>query len=365
MLYAPAGGPGMSLLRLHPDGLGQRSDSFRLIGKRRFLRLILAWLVLSLAMAGWTIVLAAEKVVFVGDWPAGGDKALPFYAMHKGLFAAEGLDVTISSARGSSEAIESIASGEADMGSGGLTALLQARAENNVPVTAVLSVFTIQPDALFTIEGSNIKSLKDVEGKKVATAKFSSSNAIWPLILKSCGVNESKVTLLKVDQPETLVTTLSSGNADAVISWTTSSTLFKKELEKSGQKLNIILWTECGLEGYGYSLFASNKLIAERPDIIRKFVRAFLLGIKMALADPSDVAKSMKALFPELDIETLLQQFDTIVPLISNAITRSENLGTFDRARVRKTWEWTAKAHSLPFDRLDPETAVDRSFLPN
>jgi NitT/TauT family transport system substrate-binding protein len=316
-------------------------------------------------MAGWGTVLAAEKVVFVADWPPGGDKALPFYAMYKGLFAAEGLDVTIRSARGSSEAIESIAIGEADMGSGGLTALLRARAENNVPVTAVLSVFTMQPDALFTIEGSNVKSLKDIDGKKVATATFSSSNAIWPLILKSCGVDESNVALLKVDHPETLVSTLSSGQADAVISWTTSSTLFKKELAKSGRKLNIILWTECGLEGCGYSLFASNKLIVERPDIIRKLVRAFLLGIKMALADPGDVARSMKALFPELDIETLLQQFDTIIPLINNAITRSENLGTLDRVRVRKTWEWTAEAHSFPLDRLDPETAVDRSFLPN
>jgi NitT/TauT family transport system substrate-binding protein len=333
--------------------------------KRLLPPLILAWLVLTSAMAVWATLLAAEKVVFAADWPPGGDKALPFYVMHKGLFAAEGLDVTIRSARGSSEAIENIAIGEADMGSGGLTALLQARAENNVPVSAVLSVFPMQPDALFTIEGSDVKSLRDIEGKKVATATFSSSNAIWPLILKSCSVDESRVTLLKMDNPEKLVSMLSSGQVDAVVSWTTSSTLFVKELTKSGRKLNIVLWTECGLEGYGYSLFASNKLIVERPDLIRKFVRAFLLGIRIALTNPDDVAKSMKALFPELNTETLVQQFNTVIPLISNAITRSEKLGTFDRARVRKTWEWTAKTHGLPFGRLDPETVVDRSFLPN
>ena len=49
---------------------------------------------------------AADKVVFVSDWLPGGDKALPFYAMHKGLFAAEGLEVTIRTARGSSLAID-------------------------------------------------------------------------------------------------------------------------------------------------------------------------------------------------------------------------------------------------------------------
>ena len=105
-----------------------------------------------------------------------------------------------------------------------------------------------------------MNALKDVEGKKVATATFSSSNVIWPLILKSNGIDESKVTLLKVD-PEALVPMLSSGQADAIISWTTSATTFVKELAKSRRKLKIMLWAEYGLEGYGYSLLASNKML--------------------------------------------------------------------------------------------------------
>jgi NitT/TauT family transport system substrate-binding protein len=51
---------------------------------------------------------AAEKLVYMNDWLPGGDKALPFYAVQKGLFAKEGLDVTVQSARGSSEAITRI-----------------------------------------------------------------------------------------------------------------------------------------------------------------------------------------------------------------------------------------------------------------
>ena len=61
---------------------------------------------------------AAEKLVYMNDWLPGGDKALPFYAVQKGLFAKEGLDVTVQSARGSSEAITRIATGAADVGSG-------------------------------------------------------------------------------------------------------------------------------------------------------------------------------------------------------------------------------------------------------
>src|SRR4029450_1760742 len=83
---------------------------------------------------------AAEKLLYMNDWLPGGDKALPFYAMQKGLFAKAGLDVSVQTARGSTEGLTRISTGSADVGSGGFAALLQAKAEQKVPVTAVLSV---------------------------------------------------------------------------------------------------------------------------------------------------------------------------------------------------------------------------------
>jgi NitT/TauT family transport system substrate-binding protein len=58
------------------------------------------------------------------------------------------------------------------------------------------------------------------------------------------------------------------------------------------------------------------------------------------------------------------KQFLTIVPLIDNPIEQSEGLGAFQKDRLYKTWEWTAKAQHLPLTTIDPETAVDRSFIP-
>ena len=306
---------------------------------------------------------AAEKLVYMNDWLPGGDKALPFYAVQKGLFAKAGLEVVVQTARGSSEGITRIGTRSADVGSGGLAALLQARAENKVPVKAVLSIFTMQPDAIFTVEGSGIHSLKDLEGKKVATATFTSSNVIWPLVLEKNGVAESKVTLIKVD-PAALVPLLATGQVDATINWSTASPAFVVALGGVGKKLKIVPWSEYGFEGYGYSLFASERMIAERPDALRAFVKVFMEGMKMALADPRDVAAAMKAMFPEMDTALVEQQFRTIMPLINNPIMTAEGLGAFHKERLFKTWEWTAKAQHMPLDRIDPETAIDRSFIP-
>jgi NitT/TauT family transport system substrate-binding protein len=307
---------------------------------------------------------AAEKIVYMNDWLPGGDKALPFYAVQKGLFAKAGLDVTVQTARGSSEAITRIGTGTADVGSGGFPALLQARAEQNVPVKAILSIFAVQPDANFVVEGAAINSLKDLAGKKVATATFTSSNIIWPLVLAANGIDESKVTLIKVD-PAALVPMLTSGQVDATINWSTASPAFAVALSSVGKKLKIIPWSQYGFNGYGYSLFASEKMIAERPAALRAFVQAFMEGMKMALADPKDVAAAMKATFPAMDEALAEQQFLTIVPLIDNQIAKTEGLGSFQKDRLRVTWEWTAKAQKLPLDKIDPETAIDRSFVPH
>jgi NitT/TauT family transport system substrate-binding protein len=72
----------------------------------------------------------------------------------------------------------------------------------------------------------------------------------------------------------------------------------------------------------------------------------------------------MKASFPEMDSALVEKQFLTIVPLIDNPIMKAEGLGAFQKQRLYTTWEWTAKAQNLPLDRIDPETAVDRSFIP-
>jgi NitT/TauT family transport system substrate-binding protein len=306
---------------------------------------------------------AADKLISMNDWLPGGDKAIPFYAQKRGFFAAEGLDVTIQTARGSSEVITKIATGTADVGSGGLAALLQAKAEAGVPVTSIIAVFTVQPDSLFTVEGSHIDTIKDIEGRKVATASFTSSNVVWPLILQAADVNASKVTLLKVD-PGALAPLLASGQVDATINWTTASPAFVKALDSVGKKLKILPWSAVGFDGYGYSVFAANKLIAERPDVVRRFVKAYMAAAKAAIENPADVANAMKSIFPEMDEALIEEQFRTIVPLMNNEITKAEGFGVFDKVRLAKTWEWTAKAQNMSLDKIDPEKAINRDFIP-
>ncbi len=107
---------------------------------------------------------------------------MPYLGVKGGFFAADGLDVTIQSARGLSEVVIRFATGVADLGTGGIAALFQARASGAAPVKARTPIYTQQPDAIFTLKCSGITSLKDVADKKVGMASASSSNVTWPLV---------------------------------------------------------------------------------------------------------------------------------------------------------------------------------------
>jgi NitT/TauT family transport system substrate-binding protein len=307
--------------------------------------------------------LAAEKITFMIDWLPSGDKAVPYLGVQKGLFAAEGLEVTILSGRGSSDVVTRLGTATADIGTGGLSALLQAKAENKVPVKAVYSIYTQQPDAIFTTEGSGITTLKDVSGKKIATATFSSSNVTWPLLLQANGIDPAKVDLLKAD-PGALAPMLATGRVVATINWTTVAPAFVKPLAETGKKIKIIPWSQFGYEGYGLSVFVSDKMLAERPDAVKKFLRAYAKATALAIADSKAAAAALKTMVPEVDEAVAEQQFVASVPLMVNDIAKANGAGVFEKALLAKTWEWTAKAQNMPLDKLDPETAVDRSLLP-
>jgi NitT/TauT family transport system substrate-binding protein len=47
-----------------------------------------------------------------------------------------------------------------------------------------------------------------------------------------------------------------------------------------------------------------------------------------------------------------------------NDNSKNDGAGAFEKALLAKTWKWTAEAQNIPLDKLDPETAVDRSFIP-
>lgn len=321
---------------------------------------------LTAAVAALTITApatAADQVKFQLDWLPGGEKAPIFVCMERGFCADAGLEVTIESGRGSSEALTKLATGISDIGISGIGALMAARATENIEVTAVMSVFNKGPHAFFTIEGNGISKFADVGGHSIATSPFTSSNIYLPLVLADNGLSEDSLKVTKAD-PGALGPMLVTGQVDAIIAWVTDVSRYTGQAAEAGKELVVLPWSEAGLDMYATSVVASNKFLTERPDVARRFVAAFKKSIEYCRENPDDAAQAVVDAVPEIDAKSARGSLADAMVLMFNEVTDEHPLGTFDAARLVATWKRVAAAQDLDESAIDPEDFVDRSFMP-
>ncbi|HEX9461978.1 MAG TPA: ABC transporter substrate-binding protein [Alphaproteobacteria bacterium] len=305
-----------------------------------------------------TPVFAAEKVVFQLSWLPGGDRAVFYLAVQSGLFAAEGLDVQLLAGKGTTDAMTKLATGVADMAEGVFDALLTAKVQNDIPVKAVMPVFTKMPDGLETTSDSGITSLRDLAGKKVAMATFTSSSGPWPFLLRMNGVDPAQVNLTKVDA-NALAAMLATGQVDAIVHYVVNAPATALILAEAKKTLRVIPWSEYGLAGYSTSILVSDKVLATRRDAVVKVTRAMRKAELMMRADPDAAAAAAKQLVPQLDLPVTQMMVKATLPLMFNENTEKDGLGVFSPTLVKTTWEWVAKQQNVPMDKLDPIASVD------
>ncbi|WP_395773384.1 ABC transporter substrate-binding protein [Agrobacterium pusense] len=315
-------------------------------------------LFLSCSLCLWSLAAeAADRVSFMIDWLPAGDKAAIYYGIESGIFKENGLDVSVMIGRGASDVVTKLGTGSADVGSGGLAALLQAVATEKVPVKAVLPLYTIQPDAIFTTSGSQIDSIAKLVGKKVATATFSSSNVLWPLLLEANGLNRDAITLTKVD-PGALAPMLATGRVDATISWITTAPAFEGPMRETGKTVRVLPWSDFGFEGYGMSVFASEAFISQRPRVLSRFVESYRKATEQAIANPVKAVAALKKMVPEIDETMAQKQWEASIPLMVNNISEANGFGVFNAPLLAKTWDWVARAQNIDPKSVDPQGII-------
>ena len=318
---------------------------------------------MTLTAVNGTAALAADTVKFQLDWLPGGDKAPIYVGIKKGFFKDADLDVSVASGRGSTDAISKLATGNADIGLSDLVALLMAKAQNDVPVSAVYSVFSKAPHAFFVPADSDVKSVKDVAGKRIATSPYTSSNVFLPLLLEVNNVDPNSIKLVKADAGA-LNPMLLSGNTDVVISWITDTVIYQQQAKSAGQTLRVLPWYDAGLEFYSTSVIASDRFINKHPDVTKRFVAAYKKAIEYTWAHPEESGKIVHDMVPEVDASTATDTINSIKSLVYNAVSDQDGYGVFTKERLATTWKWTAEAQDIAVDSFDPESAVNRQFIP-
>ena len=137
---------------------------------------------------------------------------------------------------------------------------------------------------LFFRKSANIKSPKDLIGKKIAVPPADSHRVLWPAFAKLHGIDPNAVTLVNV-KPEGKQAIVAANEVDAAFDLYTSYAIWEKVLGKGD--VGHLLWADFGLPIYGHTYFVNNDLIQKNPKLIERFLRATHKGWRDAKADPA------------------------------------------------------------------------------
>ena len=287
-------------------------------------------------------------IQFSFDRPIDASASPVLLASAGGLFSAEGLAVTTSSASGSPDAIARVASGASDFALVDINELIRFRGKPDAPpVKAVFVLFNQSPYAIIARKSRGIHALSDIEGKTLGVADGDLSIRLWPALarqdgIKIAGVKQSRIGAA-VREPM-----LSAGQVDAVTGFSYLSAVNLRDRGVPAEDLAVLRFADYGCEAYGFAVIVNPAFAARSPEAVKGFVRALIAGTHLAIKQPAravdEVVSRMEGGSRDLELERL----QTLIS--DNILTgevRRNGLGGVDPARL---------------DRSIAEVAVDFKF---
>ncbi len=249
---------------------------------------------------------AAEKgketpVTIRLDFIVGGGHAPWFVAWDKGFYQKRGLKVTIQPGTGSADTIRAIASGGADVGFANVSTVVVGRSRG-IPIVSVAQLGYIAVTVLWR-EESEIKTLKDLEGKSWAISR---GQAQWFLMPAFAKINNLDFASIKIQEtaPPLQPAALVAKKADFITMFRSSNDeVAEMAAAKQGVRLKRVNMRDAGLDIYGSGLVAREEDIKRRPEMIRAYVEGTMEGLRYTRDHPEEALKILLKLKPELDAE--------------------------------------------------------------
>jgi len=314
----------------------------------------------GIAAAGLGVATAAlaanTPVTFQLNWVAGGPNAGFAAAVVEGFYKDAGLDVTLVQGNGSGNTAQMAASGRVQIAYADAVAVSQLIAKG-APLKVLATIYQSNPNEVMALKKANIKSIKDLKGKKVGVPSGSSQTTMLPLFLKANGLAESDMTLLNMP-PSSMVPALLQGEVDAILG---SMDAYQIQAESQGAQLDTWTFAEYGVPTVSTGIFANNDYIKSNPDVVRKFIAASLKGWSFAIDHPDKAVKDLKTVFPEMNEKLAAQELAAIGPLFCSG--GAKYIGKAEDALWSKSQDLLAEVKLLPAGQ-DPKSYYTNDYLP-
>lgn len=246
----------------------------------------------------------------------------PFYvAVEKGYFKEAGIEVELDY-KFETDGVALVGAGELPFAVVSGEQVLLARAKG-IPVTYVAAWYQQYPVSVVAKSEAGILVPQDLKGKKIGLPGLFGANYIGLRALLNAGdLTEDDVTLDAIGFNQ--VELVAAGQQDVIVGYAANEPIQLKAQGIAVTEIRVSDYAQLAANG----LLASEKVIAEDPELVRAFVGAFLNGLNDTIANPDEAFQLSQPHIPnfsEMDatvqkqvLLTSIEQWKTDRPGFSN-----------------------------------------------
>jgi NitT/TauT family transport system substrate-binding protein len=310
--------------------------------------------VLAVMVAALTIAPAhaADKVVFYTNWYAEAEHGGFYQAVAEGIYKKYGLDVTISMGGPQVNVYQLVLAGKADLAMGYDIATLNA-VEEGLPLVTVAATFQRDPAVLIAHPG--VSDIVELRTRTLLIGQ-ASETTFWPWLKAKYGfVDVNKRPYAFSVQPFL---------ADKNVAQQGYATSEPYSIEKGGVAPKLFLLADYGYPPYAETIVATQRMVREKPDVLRRFIEASAQGWKSYLANPSPGNALIKKENPQIEDGLLafsvakMKEFG----LVTGGDAATQGIMTMTNARWKQTFEFMAQAGLIRPD-VDYRKAFTLEFV--
>ena len=299
-----------------------------------------------------------KKVTLALEWAPNGLHAFIILGQEKGYFADEGLELETYVPTDVETAARLVALGQADFGITSGQVLLTAVGNEDMPLVGLADFQPALPEGVQTID-PKIKSIADFEGKTFGIINTPVELMCFRNLLETAGLTEDDLDL--IDPGFNIVAPLLSGELDGA----TATTIFEQnEAEReSGKPTRMYIYQDYGCGRYNFFLQANKDWVKDNEDTVRRFLRAFLKSLKVALEDEDETMKVWIERYPEFDKDGEMEIWLDLEPSFIFGEQAEKGLGWIDKGNV-ELWVDLMLNEGVLERRVSAEELVTNEYLP-
>jgi NitT/TauT family transport system substrate-binding protein len=272
----------------------------------------------------------AEMTKVIVGTTMSNETLFPYHiAVKNGYFDKEGITIETKTFVAGPPLMMSMANGELNINIGtGYPGMLQAAAQG-VDAKILLSMMK---GSAPVVAAAHIKSFKDLDGKVVGTPGLGTlQNTLLNIDAKEYGIKFKKLVHGKITD---LPVFLEKGEIDAFSSWewVAAETVYRVKGAHYVLKWPVVKNSECIAMG------AYGKFYQEKPDVVKKFMRAYLKGVKFYADNRKEMPAYLAKMFnrPEEIVKMAMENDAVEDPTINIPSVKLMVEDALETGRIKK-----------------------------